>query len=141
MQIKIGIDLHGVIDTNPDFFKSMLTLFRTVFGAEIWIVSGPPIKEIEEELEELGIERHAHYDHIASIVDYLSPSIKWQDEKGHWWTDEDTWWLSKSRICLKHSINVLIDDHKEYYEAQRKDGLNTFTRFFWWPKEFIKGDA
>lgn len=119
--MKIGIDLHGVIDSDPGFFKDILG-FMSTNGVEVYIVSGPPVADIIVELEKLGIEKETHYKNVYSVVDFLKESgVKmWQDDRDRWWTNDNDWWDSKAKICDKHSLESMLDD-KEMYEPAFKD--------------------
>ena len=82
----IGIDLHGVIDDDPDGFKYICTGF-TCWNCSVYIISGPPEDEIEEELKKYKIYRDKHYGAILSVVDHLKEKgvEMWQDERERWW--------------------------------------------------------
>ena len=123
--MKIGVDLHGVIDSNPELFKRMLSTLTLSGKVEIYIVSGPPKVDIIAELEELGFEEELHYEEVYSIVDFLKESgvVMWQNEKGRWWSNDEDWMASKARICDKLSITWMIDD-KEMYKPAFK-GIRT----------------
>jgi predicted peroxiredoxin len=116
--MKIGIDLHGVIDSNPKLFKMVLFGLSMSGKVKIYIVSGPPKADIISELENLGIEQDLHYDEVYSVVDFLKESgVKmWQDERSRWWTNEEDWCASKSKICDKLHLDIMLDD-KEMYRA------------------------
>ena len=120
--MRIGIDLHGVIDSDPDFFKKLLK-YLISSGIEVHIVSGPPVVEIISELEELKIEEKIHYHKVHSIVDFLKKSgvVMWNDEKGRWWSNEKDWCNSKSWICWKYGIDCMVDDKVMY-----KAGFDSF---------------
>jgi len=125
--MKLGIDLHGVIDSSPGLFKAVLFGLSMSGKVKIYIVSGPPKTEIINELENLGIEEDLHYDEVHSVVDSLKESgvEMWQDKNGRWWTNEEDWCASKSRICDKLHLDAMIDD-KEMYKA---DFENIPTKF------------
>ena len=44
--MNLGLDLHGVLDTYPRTFKSIINLFEKT-NDKIVIVSGPPRSKIE----------------------------------------------------------------------------------------------
>ena len=115
--MKIGIDLHGVVDSDPTFFKKLLT-YMTICDIEMYIVSGPPKTEIINELNELGFKKRIHYKEVYSIVDFLKESgVRMsQDKYDRWWSNEEDWCKSKARICDRHSISCMIDD-KEMYKS------------------------
>jgi len=112
--MRVGIDLHGVLNDKPEAFKPMLKALKAN-GDEIYVISGPPMEKIVKELEELGYTSE-HFDHVVSVVDYLkAEGVKmWQDFKNDWWAESDDWWSSKGKICEKYNIGVLFDNSVEY---------------------------
>lgn len=135
--MRIGIDVHGVIDTDPERFKRMMKGFRkplTHFenmklelppSNKVIVVSGPPADQICQELNDLGLRKDEHFDEVVSVVDFLKErnAKMWLDEKGTWWTDDRTWWSSKGRICKAKGIDVLIDDQIRYRPTCKKHGV------------------
>jgi hypothetical protein len=114
--MKIGFDLHGVLDTYPEKFKPMIEMLRLT-GHQVCIVSGPTKKEIYDELYKIGINPNSILVH--SVVDYLRmKGIEFTyDEKETPWCDEETWWDSKARMCKQYGIDYLIDDSLKYKPA------------------------
>lgn len=127
--MNIGIDLHGTIDSNPTLFleasKNLIAC-----GDKVYIISGPPLLQIKEELDNLGFKSNEHYNAIISVVNFLQYNrVKmWQDKKNNWWCDPVIWWKSKARICMMYQIDALIDDKTEYQEHFDK----TNTLFWLW---------
>ena len=64
--MKIGLDIHGVLDVNTKFF-SQLTEALMYFGWEIHIITGGSLEngDIERHLSKLDI----HYTHIFSVYE------------------------------------------------------------------------
>lgn len=122
----IGIDLHGVIDSNVDSFRGFLSAY-TILDIPIYIISGPPKTDIEIELHNYDIYEGTHFNRIISVVDFLkNKKVKmWTDEKGRWWASDEDWWSSKAEICKMYSVDIMIDD-QERYGSYFKD---TKTRF------------
>jgi len=113
--LRLGIDLHGVIDSDIDKFKNFLCASKNI-GIEIWIISGPDKEYIHRELKEYFIINGLHYDEILSVVDYLkSKGVKmWTDEKGRWWASDEDWWSCKAEICMMHFVDIMIDDSERF---------------------------
>jgi hypothetical protein len=112
--MKLGIDIHGVIDERPEFFKAMMVAMRKD-GHQIHILSGPPMPEILADLEKLGIQAGVHYTHVFSIVDHhkaLGTPMS-QDARG-WHMDRYLWDQTKGDYCLKYHIDMHIDDSDVY---------------------------
>ena len=120
--MRIGIDLHGVIDDDPGWFCGFLSAFMAEFGKwrerkfTVCIISGPPKKDIKAELEKHGFRYGLEFDEIYSVVDHLKEKgvEMWQDGRGRWWTYDEEWWKAKAEICEKHDVDVLIDDKEEW---------------------------
>jgi hypothetical protein len=111
MSKKIGFDIHGVIDKNPELFSKVIRAFREL-NYEIHILTGSLVtKKLTDEIKGYGIE----YDYIFSILGY-NRSIgtqMWENEKG-WWIDDDVWDKTKANYCKINDINFHIDDTRKY---------------------------
>lgn len=110
-KIKIGLDIHGVIDARKEFF-SALSKTLVAAGHEVHIITGPPVAAIKDELASYGIE----YTHIFSIVDYhasIGTDIKW-DSKGHAHFDPYLWDKTKAEYCQREGIDLHLDDSDTY---------------------------
>ena len=119
--IKIGVDLHGVMDKYPDFLKPLCKA-AVEHGVEVHVLTGPPSEKAIEELSRAGYSKTVHYTHLHSVVDYLK-SCKvemWQDGDGNWWASEHDWWSSKAQICEDLGISVMIDNSPEYEKSFEK---------------------
>ena len=112
--LKIGLDIHGVIDTFPEKFKQ-LSYALAKDGAEVHIITGiTRDSTVDEELARAGI-RFTHY---FSIVEYLKGNgepIEWRD--GLPYADKDKWNSAKSEYCEKAGIDFMFDDSPIYLES------------------------
>jgi len=110
--MKIGLDIHGVCDANPEFFVELSKLFVNS-GHEVIIITGRMKSHgAIEEIEEIGIS----YTKFYSIVDYhieMGTEVIY-DEKGNPWIDDDLWNRTKAEICEKENIDFHIDDSPIY---------------------------
>ncbi len=115
--MKLGLDIHGVIDVRPEFF-SKLTENLLYFGWEIHVITGSSIKEgnVLEELTRMDI----HYTHTFSVYDHLKEiGAKTNEELGiasRYPFPDEIWNVIKSEYCAKHDIDMHIDDMSEYLE-------------------------
>lgn len=65
-RIKMGFDIHGVIDKDPDFFATLISMLR-MQGHEVHIITGRELcDELVNRLSGLGIT----YDQLFSITSY-----------------------------------------------------------------------
>ena len=108
---KIGFDVHGVIDSDPEFFSLLIQdLLKT--GWEVHIITGKAQETVEKELQLMNIT----YTHLFSIADYhknISTVINY-DEKGNPWMDKKLWDRTKGDYCLRENILLHIDDTERY---------------------------
>ena len=118
----VGFDFHGVSEKYPEVFKPLMQLLRAV-GAEVWIISGPPLKQLLLEVTSAGYFAGTHFDNLISVVDYLKSvgTEMWENDKGTWEAEEVVWWESKAKICKIFRVDVLVDDTYKYYECFKKE--------------------
>lgn len=111
--MKIGLDIHGVIDAYPGFMCD-LSLKWIDRGHEVHIVTGQPRNECEDTVRKAGVS----YTHFFSIVDHhLEIGTKtWDDdERGEgWWMNPEDWLPSKGIYARNVGLDVHFDDSPEY---------------------------
>lgn len=108
---KVGIDLHGVADAKPEFFKA-LTKTLVDAGWEVHVITGARKSLEEKTIQESGIS----YTHFFSITDYhmeLGTPIRW-DEKNEPHLDSYLWDKTKAEYCERMGIDLHIDDSDIY---------------------------
>ena len=107
--MKIGLDIHGVIDTNPKFFAEFSKAIVAA-GGEIHVVTGPKLEAVKADLVTWGIV----YTHFFSIVESVAEDqVRWED-KDNPWVDAEVWNRRKAKYCKEHGIDLHIDDTSEY---------------------------
>lgn len=114
--MKIGIDIHGVLDTNP-FFKQMALSMRHD-GDEVHIITGTSIELALKDLEKLDMHKGFHYTHLYSITDDLISRgipVEWKDGNNPFFPYEE-WDKAKAEYCTKNGIDIHFDDTKRYGE-------------------------
>lgn len=112
--MRIGIDLHGTITDDPYYYQKFISSLSS--HHDIYIISGPPIGQIQKELKELNFNSDKISD-FFSVVDFLRFERRPmnQDENGYWWAINDLdWWTSKAHICNTQRIDILIDNEPRY---------------------------
>lgn len=111
--MKIAFDIHGVIDTAPEFF-SLISKLLVENKNEVHILTGREEVGAIRELEKFGI----YYTHFFSISDHHKSigTEMWEDEKGRPWLDDDLWNATKGEYCEKHKIDFCLDDTEVYGE-------------------------
>ena len=112
------IDLHGVIDSDPKFFKKMtsdLIKNRNL----VYICTGSKIEDAQEKLNSLGFKININFNKILSISDIIEKTIPAAeieyDVNGNLWVDGMIWWSMKGKLCKQYNIDVIMDDSEEYF--------------------------
>lgn len=111
--IKIGLDLHGVIDAMPEFF-AFFTKAMISAGSEIHIITGGASEDDKKLLKEYDIQ----YSHIFSITDYHkelgTPTTHKHPKHGFMMVSDEEWDKTKGDYCRRVGINLHIDDTTIY---------------------------
>ena len=123
--LKLGLDIHGVIDHNPEYF--------------IWMALQMSVDREEGENDEIHIitginGSEALYQQLCDLNPYWTGNVPWWthffsiddhlkanhdfvlDELGRRHYDLDTWNKAKSIYCRENGIDMHIDDSPEYLE-------------------------
>jgi hypothetical protein len=130
--MRIGIDIHGVLDHHPEkFIKLAYSIHdafrnRSGFGEDIsdqycvHVLTGPTRKKAEKELFVLADRYNKgvrFWDEIHSIVDYVIENNipHHHTEDGHVWTDkEEDWDRVKGELASKLNLDLHYDDSEAY---------------------------
>ena len=115
--MKLGLDIHGVIDSNPESF-SFMSQSVISGGGEVHIITGGSWTSIlEEQLRGYGIKWTSHF----SVYDYLVDSgidsigtIQFPDGTIQKKFDYHLWDTIKAGYCKSNSIDLHIDDTEVY---------------------------
>lgn len=122
--MKIGLDIHGVIDRYQEVFIP-LTQYWAARGFEIHIITGQERSESEPGVRELGIV----FTHFHSIVDWhrsLGTHMWKRTDGGGWWMERDVWTMTKGEIASAFHLDLHFDDQLEYAEA-----FPSYCTFIW----------
>ncbi len=127
-ELKIGLDYHGVIDKNIDYF-SLFCRQAKQRGHLVFIITGGPKILVEQNLKLNNIP----YDMCFAVSDYYQAMGKIiQDESGNLIIPENLWNMAKGDFCRRSKINIHIDDSLKY--------LNWFsTPYCYYDKNTHKG--
>ncbi len=109
-RLKIGLDFHGVITSNPAFFKDFTALALSR-GHEIHILTGGPYDKVKAQLAEWQIP----WTELYAILDYYEKKgeVKFF-ANGEFKVDDVLWDIAKAKYCVDHQIDFHIDDSKQY---------------------------
>lgn len=105
-KLKIGLDFHGVINQNFDFFREFCR-YAQARGHLIYIISGGPLEDIKKTLDEHLIA----YSYIFAIYDHFK-SLGKVDENNR--IDDELWNKAKKNFWDEHHIDFHLDDSPEY---------------------------
>ena len=115
--MKLGLDIHGVIDSNPESFAFMSQSVITNNGEVHIITGGSWTTELENQLKEYGIKWTSHF----SVYDYLLDSgidsigtIQFPDGTIQKKFDYHLWDTIKAGYCKLNNIDLHIDDTEVY---------------------------
>jgi len=135
--IKLGLDVHGVIDEDPEFFSNLSdVMFK--HGNSVFIITG---REKDAELLEEVSSYKVLYTAILSITTYQkklgTPISYLDDRKSQPIMDSEIWNPTKAALCASAGIDIMIDDSLIYgkYFQDIKTQYLTYTPQV---KEFLK---
>ncbi len=112
--LKVGLDIHGVIDTYPEKFKLLSQAFFRD-GAEVHIVTGVKRDSaIDRLLEGTGIQ-FTHYFSIVEHLEQQKETVEWID--GLPYADETQWNIAKRDYCARESLDFMFDDSVIYRDT------------------------
>lgn len=115
--MKLGLDIHGVIDSNPESF-AFLSQSVIATGGEVHIITGGSwTEDLENQIREYGIKWTTHF----SVYDYLLDSgidsigtIQFPDGTIQKKFDFQLWDTIKAGYCRSKNIDLHIDDTEVY---------------------------
>lgn len=116
-KFKLGLDVHGVIDSIPNFFSFLSESFIKN-GGEVHIITGGSWTEsLQSQLNSYGIKWTHHF----SVYDYMlendykySGNITFNDGTVQKRFNDSDWNRVKADYCSKNNISLHIDDKTIY---------------------------
>jgi hypothetical protein len=117
--MRIAFDVHGVLDTLPEYRDMMRSLF--IHGHTIFIISGQPLdKEMKKLLKKHELE--VCYDHYRSVETYLldQGNLKYEIRDGQKFWPDEIWDPVKARICKDEKIDMIFDNSLSYAQTFKK---------------------
>lgn len=115
--MKLGLDIHGVLDANPKDFVTIAKSVRTG-GGEVHVITG---SSHDDELDEYLLNLsggEVFWDKLVSIQDELIKSVQPEGINKYgrpYWYDKD-WDRVKGDYCAKHNIDLHYDDTDRYLD-------------------------
>lgn len=108
--MKLGIDYHGVLNTNPLFFRQFNTL-ALQNRHQIFIISGSKQQDVQAYLNRHDIP----FSYIFSLLDYFEVRdlVTFYDN-GSFFVPDELWNKAKAQFCAANNISVHIDDSVLY---------------------------
>lgn len=108
-KLKIGLDYHGVIDSDPEYFKDFCLYARSQ-GHLIYILSGSPKAMLTKLLQDFDLP----YDYAFSILDYCIALRRVEQNAQNLTINDIAWNRAKADFCRRCKIDVHIDDSTIY---------------------------
>lgn len=108
-KLKIGLDYHGVIDNNPDYFADVCREAHNR-GHLIYVISGAPKAAITSKLQSSQMP----YDFVFSILDYCLVMGKIEQTATGIMINDNDWNKAKAEFCKRDNIDLHIDDSTIY---------------------------
>ena len=112
---KLGIDIHGVLDTHPKYFVAQALEVLKRKG-EVHIITGVPYSDdLEKELLRYnnGVKYWTHFFSIESYLLMMNTPFE-LNLKGRKSFNADVWDKVKAHYCLERKIDLHYDDSPEY---------------------------
>lgn len=107
---KIGLDFHGVVNEDPEFFRRLADVAMAA-GIEVHIISGGPRETVKKYL----LEHQIPYSRLWCIFDFYNQKNKVTfAADGSFHVDDDLWNKAKAEYCDKEGILFHIDDSPIY---------------------------
>ena len=116
--MKIGIDVHGVIDKYPVQFSHMTTAWLSK-GYEVHIITGQPLDDVMSIL----VDANIYYSHFYSIVEchMVKDTHMWKDDNDTWWMAGDIWTPAKGKYAEEVGLDIHFDDSRSYCDYFPRD--------------------
>jgi len=116
--VKIGLDIHGVIDYNPKFF-SILSKKLVEQGNQVHIITGSmQTPKVLDQLKDLKIV-HTHFFSVSDQLIANGEKVIFTDPENPWF-DSDNWNKAKGEYSDSVKIDFHFDDTKLYGEHFNK---------------------
>lgn len=112
MKIKLGFDVHGVLDTHFDRYHKLISSFDRN-KVEIHIISGMKEHLALIETPNLQVLNYDKWFSIHQRCEELGVDIKF-DHKNRPLVDPKIWDIQKADYCHREEILFLFDDSPHY---------------------------
>ena len=104
--MKFGIDYHGVITSNPTFFKKFNALLLQNHHI-VTVLSGGHFKDVQSYLTQYNIP----FSNIFSLLDmFQKRNMVTFYPDGSFFVADNLWNSAKAKYCLEQHIDIHIDD-------------------------------
>jgi len=108
--MKIGLDVHGVIDQHIKFF-GLLSSYFIENGHEVHIITGMK----KSEYDKTRSDKYMPYTYFYSITDDLLTKLTYiLDIHDRPRFNEYDWNTAKAKYCKEKKIDIMLDDSDIY---------------------------
>ena len=113
--LKLGLDIHGVLDNNPEFFSTLSTAVVNS-GGQVHIITGESMtKELKTRLLNFHPKKLQYWTHFFSIEEHLlEKEEKYTELDNKLYFDKLKWDKAKADYCHAQEISMHVDDRQEY---------------------------
>ncbi|MCK5016478.1 MAG: hypothetical protein KAS32_05330 [Candidatus Peribacteraceae bacterium] len=114
MRKIIGLDIHGTIDHDPEFFR-ILSIIAKCMRVETHVLTGEKISDkLRNELDAFGII-HTRLFSISTHHQDIGTDIIWEDSNNPV-INSTLWNRTKGDYCALYNVDLMIDDSGDYGE-------------------------
>lgn len=115
--MRLGLDIHGVIDKRPEEFAFLAASVISA-GGEVHILTGGSVtEEMKGKVRGFGVawtHFFSVYDHMESIGEEQVGVIRFPDGSEQKKFEPARWDKVKADYCRRHAIDLHIDDTATY---------------------------
>ena len=112
-KIKIGCDLHGVMDSLPELFSFLSNAIISAGGEFHILTGGSWTDELENQVRSYGIiwtHKFSVYDHLMEIGSNTVGEVQFSDGTIQKRFENGSWDHIKADYCRVNNISLHIDD-------------------------------
>jgi len=112
--VKIGLDIHGVIDRFPKEFSLLTRRWVEDYGHEVHVVTGESWATAKPQVDAVSLSYTHHFSIVDHHRDIGTPMTNTVVGQPGWWMDEETWNRSKGDYATRVGLDIHFEDSLEY---------------------------
>jgi hypothetical protein len=113
--MQLGLDIHGVIDKDPEFFAKLTKDLR-LDGHEVHIITGVEHgSRLNKELIHFGVQFDALFSITSHHKELGTQILRYDnDDESRPIFNDEMWDITKAHYCCQHKLDIHIDDSSVY---------------------------